>query len=1501
VFIRVHPWCLFLFISNGDVRGADAFTPTNSPRPDFWDTDGVINAVVATNGVVYVGGDFSYVAPKGTKLAAIDTYTGERLTEFPAILGTQIRAVVEDGNGGWFIGGKFAQVGGLPRTNLVHVLSDHRVDPNFAPDPDSAVHALALDGNTLFVGGDFTSIGGQARSRIAALDTATGTPSGWRPEAANGLVAVLLVDGNRVFAGGYFSGIGGRPQEYLAALDIVSGAATSWSPQCDGAVLALGLRNELLYVGGNFNLIGGAERNGLAALDLMTALAARWNPNPGPIGHKVAALRIVCDTVYVGGHFTHMGGLPRHRVAAVHADSGLATDWNANLGLTLPCRGESSISSLEVFGNTVYMAGEFASAGNETRRDVAAVDLTSGQVLPWNPDLNGGASAIAVGGRTVLVGLTATPGGVERCNLAAFDAVTGRVTDWAPGADGVVHALAVAGGQVFVGGSFTNIGGLPRSRIAALDAVGGAAVPGWTNHANGDVLALSASGGSLFLGGRFTQMGGSTRRRLAALDRGTGALLSNWVAHVNSGNLVGALASADGALYVGGSFDSIGASNRNHLAALEVATGAVLPWNPGADGRVRALAVAGGVVYAGGEFDQVGSVSREGLAAIDALTGQITDWNPAADSSVYALAVSGDTIYAGGNFLALGGAERLGAAAVGADGQLMDWNPGTSRDNRVLALAFSENALHVAGSSGLGFNGSADFHVMGVFPQAGAPVVTQTPRDQRVPLGQSAEFSVMATGPVPLSYQWRFNGVDLFGETNATLSLVAVQLAQSGRYQVVVTNAFGAVTAEATLTVLQAPSIIVQPMGQVVATGETATLSVVAAGSPPSRYQWRLNGANIPGAVFPELTLSNMTPASGGTYQLVAFNGVGAVSSDLATILVPSAPLPFSHQFSATGATIAGAMGLGSGNNAGATNEINEPRHAGKVGGSSVWLRWIAPANGVATFDTRGSGFDTLLAVYTGTDFSSLAELASDEDRGGFLTSRASFNAVAGTEYRIAVDGLGGATGNIVLSWELDTDTVEFPRITTHPLTQSVTNGETAVFTVAVAFSATPLRYQWFFGCHEIRGATNDTLTISNAQSRQVGHYRVMVMNASDHVTESRPAALEIGLLPTAFSHDKPEDSLTGADFGGAFRAAASQSFLLSWGSLQHQFNTKGYTTTLCETNLCGVPGGASAWFRFQAEQSGVLHIDTMGSSFDTVLGLYGPPFPISCPAQNLLACDNNSASDGVRSLIRFPAVVAGRTYLAVVDGAGGASGLAVIRWQLGLPPVVVTNGGDGSSMTVQRGSNLTLRVSVANPVPPPGFQWLLNGQVVSGATNSNLELTNVQGADSGTYSVIVSNFAGAVTYTSASVTVDVPLHVQRLKRGTNGQASCVVMGNPGQNYVLQASTNLMDWTGLMTNVVSAKYWDECVDANAFQHPRRFYRAVPWVPFHLRSQIIRTNGSWQVRLLADAFGSSVLEATEDLVHWQPLHTNATPGLPLDFLDRQASNHSWRFYRARPWP
>jgi len=124
--------------------------------------------------------------------------------------------------------------------------------------------------------------------------------------------------------------------------------------------------------------------------------------------------------------------------------------------------------------------------------------------------------------------------------------------------------------------------------------------------------------------------------------------------------------------------------------------------------------------------------------------------------------------------------------------------------------------------------------------------------------------------------------------------------------------------------------------------------------------------------------------------------------------------VPAGSDLFANATVLTGSFDTGS--NVGATGEAGEPDHAGSAGDlASVWWQWTAPNDGMVEFNTNASDFDTVLAVYTGSDVAALEEVASNDDDAG-SQSRLAFEAVAGTTYYIAVDGFGTDTGNIILN-----------------------------------------------------------------------------------------------------------------------------------------------------------------------------------------------------------------------------------------------------------------------------------------------------------------------------------------------------------------------------------------------------------------------------------------------------------------------------------------------------
>jgi hypothetical protein len=167
----------------------------------------------------------------------------------------------------------------------------------------------------------------------------------------------------------------------------------------------------------------------------------------------------------------------------------------------------------------------------------------------------------------------------------------------------------------------------------------------------------------------------------------------------------------------------------------------------------------------------------------------------------------------------------------------------------------------------------------------------------------------------------------------------------------------------------------------------------------------------------------SFSAVAGTTYRIAVdgFDGaIGTFQLNWSQAFPPNNPF-------AQATVLSGASGTAIGTNFNATLEPAEPLHAGEPGGHSVWYWWTAPANGVATFDTAGSALNTLLAVYTGNAVNSLSLVASNHYQGDSLSSTVTFPAIAGTVYRIAVDGFDGTQWTFKLNWSTELSPTRLP------------------------------------------------------------------------------------------------------------------------------------------------------------------------------------------------------------------------------------------------------------------------------------------------------------------------------------------------------------------------------------------------------------------------------------------------------------------------------------------
>ena len=735
--------CVFVLVLVGGAAPAYAAPP--SPVPDkAIVTDGSVVASAIVGTTVYLGGSFTAAGPRTGPLVALDPATGAPAASFPEVTGGSVAAIVADGAGGWFAGGDFIAVAGVPVSGLAHILANGSVDPGFDVYLDGPVGALALDGGRLYVGGSFYEANGAGVRSVIAVNPATGVLLDFRPDfdveysdVGRPYITAILPVGDKVFVAGHFARVGQVYRDDLVQLRASDGTATSWSGQihrsivAQGDVSALAVAGSTLYVGGLFFSAGGnTETRNLAALDLTTGAAQAWVPRPVStqvdVTGAVTSLVVDGDELLVAGVFDQIAGVARSNVAAIDRSTGAASAWGPSP--------DGAVTTMLLAGSTVYLGGTFQHAGGGARRNLAAVSRATGNATGLVANASATVSTVALGGgRLVVGGAFSGIGLTPRANLAAMDLATGALLPWAPEVDGNVESLVAAGGKVFAAGSFQHVGAVARPHLAALTAAGGldAWTPGPLVWQSGQVVtepqvySLAVAGDRLYVGGYFTSIGGQPRVGLARLGVAD-AVVDGWAPQLDG--LVRDVAVDGTSAYIAGDFSHAGGQPRTRVAAVRTTDASVTPFDPQTNG-VLAIAPAGDTVYLGGYFKSIRGATRNKLAAARASDGTPLSWAPDIapmfggdgffSTLVDSLAVTDSVVYAGGLFERINDRDVSRLAALDrATGATLDWLPDPGPysahtqpevlkvdalpDGRVLAAgSFSMARFGPAGSIGL--------------------------------------------------------------------------------------------------------------------------------------------------------------------------------------------------------------------------------------------------------------------------------------------------------------------------------------------------------------------------------------------------------------------------------------------------------------------------------------------------------------------------------------------------------------------------------------------------------------------------------------------------------------------------------------------------------------------------------------------------------------------------------------------------------------------------------
>jgi hypothetical protein len=426
----------------------------------------------------------------------------------------------------------------------------------------------------------------------------------------------------------------------------------------------------------------------------------------------------------------------------------------------------------------------------------------------------------------------------------------------------------------------------------------------------------------------------------------------------------------------------------------------------------------------------------------------------------------------------------------------------------------------------------------------------------------------------------------------------------------------------------------------------------------------------------------------------------------------------------------------------------------------------------------------------------------------------------AGT-YTVIVSGVCGSVTNSA------TLTVNVPvSVQTPPADQSVCPGDVAVFNVTA--TGTDLSYQWWQGTNLLAGQTNSNLELSDVTADEAGNYSVIVNGACGSVTNSATLTVNTPLTATPLGNVVlcPGDSAT-------FGTVASGTGPFSYVWLKNGTLVSGQNGSSLILNNVGA-GDAATYSVIVSGACGSVtnsatltvnvpvSVQTLPASQTTVVGS-NVTFSVTATGTGLSYQWLFGGSVlGTSSSLTLNNVTTGQAgiYTVIVSGAcGNVTSSVTLTVDL---PVAAT---PLSNLVRCQGDNAAFS-TVASGTGPFNYVWLKNGGVISGQTGNNLTLTNVSTNDTATYAVIVCAACGTLT-NSATLTVTLPAAPKLSIVRQGGSAKVAVSrGVSGQKYVLQFSTNMVNWTAISTNTADSNGASTFINLDTTNHPSCFYRTV---------------------------------------------------------------------------
>lgn len=598
-------------------------------------------------------------------------------------------------NGKILITGNFNSIGDVTFPGIALLNSDGNVDSSFNPgiitnngsQPNISNAAVQADGKILIIG-YFSNINGNVRNRVARLHSNgqldLSFDTGIGPN--NPANIILPTPDGKIFLGGDFTSINGTVRTKIARLNENGGLDNTFNfadqgeisirtmvLQPDGKIIAAA--NTTYSPGSNFRSVFRLNTDGSLDSTFASPIGAG---NAGFNGY-VAGLILESDgRIITIGSFTFVANSPKKAVARLNQNGTLDTSF----GILLGSNGTVNIITTQLDGK-ILISGNFSHVNGIARNRFVRLNMDGAVDATFNPSLTQGLSGSSVfitamvvqpDGKILIGGNIASVNGASTSGFFRLNADGSTDTSFTITASSTVHSIAMQpDGKIIIGGAFYQINGAERRSLARINNNGSLDTSfNIGTGPNGAVTKLALQNdGKVIITGTFDNYNGVQRRGIARINA-DGSLDTSFNADMNGnvGSVRGLVIQPDGKVLLGGSFFQINGLNRRYIARLNTdgSFDATLGTIFGQEYGINAVELQpDGKILIAGNFNSVFGAIRRKAARLNQDGSVDTVFNPGSgpDQEVLAMARQSDgKVLIGGNFITVDGIARIGIARL---------------------------------------------------------------------------------------------------------------------------------------------------------------------------------------------------------------------------------------------------------------------------------------------------------------------------------------------------------------------------------------------------------------------------------------------------------------------------------------------------------------------------------------------------------------------------------------------------------------------------------------------------------------------------------------------------------------------------------------------------------------------------------------------------------------------------------------------------------------------